>query len=247
MKVINDKGRTCTKCGSFKDWEHFSDNNKKNAPYQKSAKCKECTREDDKLKRVKLQKEQGITESGRICTKCNTFKPWVDFPENKSKKNNIHPRCCKLCLEESKTIASKKSRDLKQENWELWQARALRSRWLARFKKHYPNQPYDSVPTAKEIESWLKTKELVCYFTDQPLSKESINFDHITPVSRGGSFGLDNIALVTPEVNQIKGELNEEEFKQLLALTSSWEDQGKYLKQMLKRASMVFVNKFKRK
>lgn len=134
---------------------------------------------------------------------------------------------------------------LQEQNWELWQSRVLRSRWLTRFKKSHPNVPITEVPTAKQIEAWLHTLDFTCYFTGVRLLKGNINYDHIQPVKRNGSFALSNIATVTPEINKIKGEMSEAEFRSLLQLLDTWEDRGQGLKATLKRATLVFAKKSK--
>ena len=52
-----------------------------------------------------------------------------------------------------------------------------------------------------------------CYLTgiDINLFKDEYHFDHIIPVSRGGNNSLENLGILTPTVNNMKGDLTTDE------------------------------------
>lgn len=57
-----------------------------------------------------------------------------------------------------------------------------------------------------------------CYLTGKPINfKEprTYNFDHIVPVSKGGSNNLENLGICTKEVNMAKSNLSVDDFIQL--------------------------------
>ena len=95
-----------------------------------------------------------------------------------------------------------------------------------------------NVPMPKEIELWLLTYEsrlevvrkrlyLRCEYTNEPVKIADIQIDHRTPISRGGSFGIENLAITTAQNNQRKGALLEVEFKLLLEFLSGFEPVAK--------------------
>lgn len=90
------------------------------------------------------------------------------------------------------------------------------------------------VPMPKEIESWLLTYEskieisrkrlcLRCEYTGELIKLVDIQIDHRIPISRSGSFGIENLAITSGKSNQHKGELLDSEFSQLLTLLNQFE------------------------
>ena len=58
----------------------------------------------------------------------------------------------------------------------------------------------------------------MCYLTGKSINlydSKSYNFDHIIPISRGGSNDLDNLGLATPCANSAKSDKTPEEFLEL--------------------------------
>jgi 5-methylcytosine-specific restriction endonuclease McrA len=47
----------------------------------------------------------------------------------------------------------------------------------------------------------------VCYITGDPIDFEKFQLDHKIPKSRGGTDNIENLALTTPEANQMKGKM----------------------------------------
>lgn len=112
-------------------------------------------------------------------------------------------------------------------------SQAFRSNCLARAKKL--NLPTDNIPMPKEIAEWLLQNPLIikrkraymtCYLTGAMVLLDKIEIDHREPISRGGSFGLDNLGITSARINQAKGNRTETEFKALLELLETFEDKG---------------------
>ena len=91
-----------------------------------------------------------------------------------------------------------------------------------------------TVPMPKEIEAWLLTCEsqlevnrkrlyLRCEYTNELAKIADIQIDHRTPISRGGSFGIENLAITSGKTNQHKSELTSDEFLELLDLLNSFD------------------------
>jgi HNH endonuclease len=95
-----------------------------------------------------------------------------------------------------------------------------------------------NVPMPKEIEAWLLTYEqqietnrkrlyLRCEYTGELVKIADIQIDHRTPISRGGSFGIENLAITNGKTNQHKGSLKKSEFLELLQLLDGFEPVAK--------------------
>jgi 5-methylcytosine-specific restriction endonuclease McrA len=138
----------------------------------------------------------------------------------------------KTSLPLTKQAAARKS--LKRTNFPRWKSSGLRSAWLARCKK--VGLDVSQVPNTKQIEQWLiDNAPYTCYYTSIALNTQ-FEVDHKTPVSRGGTFGFDNLVIASPAMNGAKGSMTSQEFKQLLKLINKWPDQGKQLLIRLRRA-----------
>jgi polyhydroxyalkanoate synthesis regulator phasin len=67
----------------------------------------------------------------------------------------------------------------------------------------------------KEILALLHRQGFRCAYTGQPLTPETTGADHKIPTSRGGSNGIDNLALTLRTVNAAKGAMTLEEFREM--------------------------------
>lgn len=188
-----------------------------------------------------------VNKEGRVCTKCNVFKPWEDF--SKSKKTVTgHSSSCKDCnknhikavrkprntqsdREKSKSYSEhlKKTDPLKKKSQQLRQGMRTRS------------NEGSFVPTSKELESWLKSIiPFVCYYTGVPLKPTDFSVDHKQPLNRGGGNEIDNLCVCTKQINTTKGNMTENEFRCLLDFLSSWEDNGEMVLRRLRMAGLAF-------
>lgn len=62
------------------------------------------------------------------------------------------------------------------------------------------------------------TLEPICYLTGKPidiLDTKSYHFDHIVPITKGGDYSLENLAICTKEANIAKSNLSKEELLEL--------------------------------
>lgn len=70
--------------------------------------------------------------------------------------------------------------------------------------------------TIEDLRAWLWPQVeagMVDAYTGRRLTLQTVTFDHKTPVSRGGSLGLENIALCSEIENRGKADLTEEEWR----------------------------------
>ena len=112
----------------------------------------------------------------------------------------------------------------------------FRNNCLTRADKHGIDRA--NVPMSKEIEAWLLTYEsrlevsrkrlyLRCEYTNEPIKIADVQIEHRVPISRGGSFGVENLAVTSGKTNQHKGSLLKSEFLELLQLLDSFESVAK--------------------
>lgn len=131
---------------------------------------------------------------------------------------------------------------MKKTNWSQWKASQVRSSWRERAKKFGLN--LDEVPSRPEIQEWLeKAHPLKCYFTGGFISQEVVELDHKEPLSRGGSLTLKNVGITSRWYNNIKGQMTEKEFRQLLKLVSKWDDKGDTLFRRLSASNNMYSRK----
>lgn len=69
----------------------------------------------------------------------------------------------------------------------------------------------------KEVLEHIGGWQTKCYLTGRPLDlkKDDYEFDHIVPISKGGSCELDNLGVTCRDANQSKNNLSLEEYLQL--------------------------------
>ena len=183
-----------------------------------------------------------VDEFGRECTRCSTYKTWDSFRKNAKSKTG-YQEACKQCVKEKRgkrDLKKEKSNEkLKREALKkidpfLVKARDLRSRLLARFSKDQTAYK-QTTPTTVELYEWLKKHDLVCAYSGQQLTIDSITVDHRTPIARSGTNELDNLAICSHHMNTAKGSMTEYEFRMLLDLVKTWEDGGASLLRRLKQ------------
>lgn len=121
---IDQDGRECSACGKYKLWSEFSPNPRAKLTGHQAA-CKECrnarqiakaesdrpayrtTKRDTQARRrraagdIPRRERWRITDEGRICTRCLTWKPWGEFyqrPDFREGKSTLKgTSVCKLC------------------------------------------------------------------------------------------------------------------------------------------------------
>jgi 5-methylcytosine-specific restriction endonuclease McrA len=129
---------------------------------------------------------------------------------------------CKAC-EKLKTKQRckkcKKAYDLPWDAWVKKKSSQIKGSLKSRGSK-YNRQ----APSLIEIRTWLTSynDNFFDYYTKDPISRTEISVDHKYPLVRGGSNLIYNLAICSKATNEAKGNLREEEFRDLLNL--KWEE-----------------------
>jgi 5-methylcytosine-specific restriction endonuclease McrA len=187
----------------------------------------------ERFKVKQYARKTDVDENGRVCTRCLRYKTWDNYRKNTKAKTG-HQETCKSCrkegrgkrdIKQEKQQASKRREVLKKLDPFLVKARDLRSRLLSRFKTD--QQAFkQTTPTTEEIYAWLTGHSLVCEYSGIKLDVSDITVDHRTPIARGGTNELENLAICSNHMNTAKGRMNEYEFRSLLKIIKHWEDGG---------------------
>ena len=103
----------------------------------------------------------------------------------------------------------------------LVKARSIRNNLLGRCKS---DEMKLTTPSIKDLHRWLNIPDYMCFYCLKPLTLETINIDHKTPIGRNGQNEITNLCVSCEPCNRIKGNLKEDEFRQLLELLKTWEE-----------------------
>lgn len=66
--------------------------------------------------------------------------------------------------------------------------------------------------TTGALREILETQGYKCALSGDELTPDACSLDHKQPLSKGGSHTIDNVQLVTPEINRMKGSMTMDEF-----------------------------------
>lgn len=125
----------------------------------------------------------------------------------------------------------------KTDYWK-WKADCLISSFQRRHKK--VGKKYTFISKRSDYAEIIKDKMTRCEYCDTKLNKNNFTVDHGIPLSRGGDTSEDNLVYCCNKCNQAKAEMTDSEFKELMTLIKTWDDEGKYILSKLRSASLVF-------
>jgi 5-methylcytosine-specific restriction endonuclease McrA len=82
-----------------------------------------------------------------------------------------------------------------------------------------------SLPRRWQRNHLISKYGAVCYLCQEPIAAaKDITFDHWLPLSKGGIDDLDNYRLAHLDCNQLKGNLEPDEFRAFQIGQIQWED-----------------------
>lgn len=123
--------------------------------------------------------------------------------------------------------------NLKKSNPKLYRIKALR---LA-YRRLGHNLSIDDI--------LIMMSNNICSYCNKQIAPLDFSIDHKIPKNRGGSNELSNLQLIDIKCNKVKGDLTDEEFKQLMTFLKDKPEIYENLYRRLRMAGIVFA--FKRK
>ena len=94
-------------------------------------------------------------------------------------------------------------------------------------------------PSTDDLTTWLQAQPLICAYTSEALTLDTLEVDHRVPLARGGSHDLANLCLTSRPANRAKGTMTDQEFADLLRTVGGWDDQGRELLKRLRNSSSI--------
>ena len=144
----------------------------------------------------------------KVCTKCGIEQPVENFGARRTPRYRINPQC-KAC-----TVAYRKAnRDRLRANVRKWEQR---NRLKCNAYKHrYAATKYGARGDYNPDDVWAlgASQDWLCAYCETPLFG-IFDVDHMIPISRGGSNGVENLAIACPPCNRSKSYKTAEEFWQ---------------------------------
>lgn len=163
---------------------------------------------------LKLRKQgKSYNEICKIlgCSK-STVSYYCDFSGKKKvdeRKKRIDPRIVRVQKQWNHFKSRIVSNKIVEKDWKPDEKKLYFS-WHKFINRIEKTDMHDYEKVLEHIGGW-QTK---CYLTGRPidLTKDDYNFDHIQPVSKGGSCELENLGLTCPIANASKTNLTLDEY-----------------------------------
>ena len=146
--------------------------------------------EDQRSKAYQRSKKFNQTADGIVSSKLSNFKTSTKSVKLKRGRRRLSPH------------------NLFRNKVKQFKSRLKRSRGKAKVNNIKVDYNY------KEVKKKIGENP-ICYLTGKPINlddREEYNFDHINPVSKGGTNDLKNLGLSTAKANKAKSDLTVKEF-----------------------------------
>ena len=197
--------KTCAECGGVKDLDQFG---------KKQSRCRDCERLYAAAKRERYREANAGKDpfDGKLkyCPGCGkdiqrTFENWC-------RNGTICDGLARLCRVCERRRGSKKDRDIVERIDHLWRVekRKGRGEWI----DHGKGEWFDL----------LISQRGCCALSGERLTSANVSIDHIAPCSKGGTHELNNLRLVTKQVNIALQADSDEEFIAMCRLVVEWQD-----------------------
>ena len=132
----------------------------------------------------------------RLCVVCREMKP--ETREFFGMSNGVFRRQCRICK-------NRKNREYSALNPDLARDRAQRRKWRA--------TEFTSAEREEIVDKLWKKQAGICLGCESAMSRQEVEIDHKTPVSRGGSNNIRNLCLMHRCCNREKYDRTLKEYK----------------------------------
>ncbi len=166
----------------------------------------------------------------KICTKCLQEKH-LDLFYNTSQIKSGKTARCKECLDainkkyeiENKTIVNKCRKRYRDKNKNVLNKNAVKKRRSSRLRTlanaaNRVSKVKSNGESISAFDLWMvaKRQKLICPISGVRLTNFNTSIDHIIPYCKGGKNTINNIQLVSWNVNQMKNSHTTEDFLNLI-------------------------------
>ena len=156
-------------------------------------------------------------EGKKRCSKCLRIKRLSDYRFKGVGRTGVTNKMCNRCLAVN-AINTASKHDV--GNYSYWKKKAYsvnatnRQRYGRISKRKgvkYAEVPFYLLTADDYVQMYLR-QEGRCYYCSTVLVEDSICMDHKQPLSKEGSYGLDNLAVCCKDCNHLKHDRTEAEF-----------------------------------
>lgn len=196
--------KKCTKCGETKPLEQFSKNKTKKDGLHSN--CKSCDVAYHVV-RAKRHRENPVTYSvtdTKLCGTCKQIKSTIEFSKSTRAKDGLQGSC-KACKAAWRTdhpeLCAAYSVNRQREHPEQYAAYCA----ARRAKKKLSKEDH-----AESIAHRKAIKDDFCYYCEQ--RSIYMEYDHVIPLSRGGTDRYWNIVRCCQTCNRRKGSMTDIEY-----------------------------------
>lgn len=148
------------------------------------------------------------------CCKCKKMKPYSEFNKNKTRKDG-YSSWCKECSKEYDKAYYSKNKKKRKAQIKRWRE-VKKDDSLFNLKIRLSKQ--QGVRIDVDIDELCKMflDNSFCEYCGIELDETTVSIDHKTPLSRGGSKTIENLAFCCIDCNHLKHTRTYDEFKEFL-------------------------------
>jgi 5-methylcytosine-specific restriction endonuclease McrA len=159
------------------------------------------------------------------CVQCGQLGIRLDFHKHPGYKDGRHPHCkrCRKGNRRERYWNNREENLARNRRWNHDHPEKI-NEYRERYKRRHPDRVEMSAASRQQritethtgpisYDEVLRISESICYLCNQAIGHEDISFDHIIPLSRGGTDTEDNIKPAHLACNLYKGTRTVDELK----------------------------------
>ena len=205
--------RVCTFCGETKPLEQFS---KGNAAYGRKSFCKACQSQKAKERRAHFNANPQDASPEKFCPQCKRTLPSSAFNIARGTPSGLQSYCRKcqnpMVLQQyynhkAAWLAYRKANH--QRRWahnralaKLWR-KNNHTRYLGHMRRYQAMKRGATVENVNYDAIWERDNG-ICYICGLFILREDVHFDHVIPLSKGGSHTYENVRVTHSRCNLSK-------------------------------------------
>lgn len=139
----------------------------------------------------------------KYCSRCKKKKPLNAFRDKDPQSRDGYEPWCKDCNREYKRTYHQANKEKFAEYDRVWTS-ANREKVREYDRRRYARLKGSTVEKVN-YEAILARDGLWCYLCEKDVEPHEVHFDHVIPLSRGGSHTADNIRVTHAVCNMRKG------------------------------------------